>query len=90
MGRRRSRGCNRGTCSSGGGWRRRNCRSPNNVRLIGFVLSIISKLCVCLVVDDLLNVWSIYHIGSSMVQHKYKLYPEEVTTAWRRQVVKNS
>jgi hypothetical protein len=83
-GRRRSRGCSRGTHNSSGRWRRRNCRSPNNVRLIGSVLSIISKLHVCLVVDDPLNVWSIYHIGSSMVQNKHKLYPEEGTNAWKR------
>jgi hypothetical protein len=61
MGRRRSRGCSRGTHSSGNGWRRRNCRPSNNVRLICSLLSIISKLHVCLVVDDPLNVWSIDH-----------------------------
>jgi hypothetical protein len=90
MGRRRSRGCSRGTHSSGSGWRRRNCRPSNNVRLICSLLSIISKLHVCLVVDDPLNVWSIDHIGSSMVQHKHKLHPEGGTNAWRRRVAKNS
>jgi hypothetical protein len=73
MGRRRSRGCSRGTRSSGGGWRRRNCRSLNNVRLIGFMLSIISKLHACLVVDDPLNIWSIDHILGPMLEHIHQL-----------------
>jgi hypothetical protein len=71
-------------------WRRRIHRAPNNVRLISSMLSIISKLHVCLVVDNPLNIWSIDHISHSMVQHKHKLHPEEGTNAWRRHVVKNS
>jgi hypothetical protein len=47
--------------------------SPKNVRLIGSVLSIISKLYVCLVVDDPLNVWSIYHILGPMLEHIHQL-----------------
>jgi hypothetical protein len=63
---------------------------PNNVRLISSMLSIISKLHVCLEVDNPLNIWSIDHIGSAMVQHKHELRLEEGANAWRWLVVKNS
>jgi hypothetical protein len=45
----------RSTCT-GGRWRRRNYRSPNNMRLICSMLSIISKFYFCLEVYDVLNV----------------------------------
>jgi hypothetical protein len=77
MSRRRSRGYSRGTHSSGSGWRR-NCRSLNNVRLIGSVLSLIYKLHVCHIVDDPLNVCSLYGIPSPMVEHIHPLSPENM------------
>jgi hypothetical protein len=62
-GRRRILGCSRGTHNSNNGWRRRrNCRSPYNVRLICSMLATINKLHIGLVVNDPLNVWSIDHI----------------------------
>jgi hypothetical protein len=54
------------------------------------MLSIISKLHACLKVDNPLNIRSIDHIGSAMVQHKLELRLEEGANAWRRLVVKNS
>jgi hypothetical protein len=65
-------------------------RALNNVRLISSMLSIIYELHVALVVDNPLNIQSIDHIGSSMLQHKHELRPEKGTDAWRRLVVKNS
>jgi hypothetical protein len=62
----------------------------NNVRLMRSMLSIISKLHACLKVDNPLNIRSIDHIGSAMVQHKLELRLEEGANAWRRLVVKNS
>jgi hypothetical protein len=50
--------------------------TPNNVRLISSMLAIIAKLHVRLIVDDPLNVWSIYGILSSMVESKHQLCPE--------------
>jgi hypothetical protein len=56
-------GYSRGTHSSNNGWRRRrNDRSPDDVRLIGSMLAIIPKFQLSLVVDDPLNVGCIYHI----------------------------
>jgi hypothetical protein len=37
--------------------------SPNKLRQVNTMVSIILKLHVCLVIDDLLNVRSIDHIG---------------------------
>jgi hypothetical protein len=51
-GRRRILGCSRGTHSGSGGWRRRNGRSPYNVRLICSMLAIIHELHISLVVND--------------------------------------
>jgi hypothetical protein len=44
--------------------------------LISSMLAIIAKLHVHLIVDDPLNVWSIYGIMSSMVENKHQFYPE--------------
>jgi hypothetical protein len=56
-------GYNRGTHSSNSGWRRRrNGRSPDNVRLISSMLAIIPKFQLSLVVDDPLDVGCIDHI----------------------------
>jgi hypothetical protein len=85
-GRRRSRGCSRGTHNSGGGWRR-DCRSPNNVRLICSLFSIIYKLHVCLIVDDPLKVWSKYGILNPMVEHIHQLSPEKYVEAWRSLII---
>jgi hypothetical protein len=54
-----------------GGWRR-SYKYPNNVRLVGSILSIIAEFHASLVVDDLLNEWSIYHIHGPMVECKYQ------------------
>jgi hypothetical protein len=54
------------------------------------MLSIIYELHASLVVDNPLNIWSIDHIGSSMLQHEHELHLEKGTDAWRRLVVKNS
>jgi hypothetical protein len=87
-GRRRIMGCNRGTRNNSGGWRRRNCRSPYKVRLICSMLPIIPEFHINLVVNDPLNVWSIYHILSSMVLHIHYLCLEEGTKARRRLAIK--
>jgi hypothetical protein len=89
MGKRRSRGCSRGTHSSSGGCRRRNCRSLNKVRLICSILSIRYELHVSLVVANPLNEWCIDHIRSSMVQHEHKLCSEGGTNTWWRRVISN-
>jgi hypothetical protein len=54
--------CSRGTRSSISGWRRRNGRSPDNVRLISSMLAIIPKFHLSLVVDDPLDVGCIDNI----------------------------
>jgi hypothetical protein len=87
-GRRRSRGCSWRTCGISGGWRRRNCWSLNNVRLICSMLAIITKLHVYFVVDVPLNEWSIYSIHGPMVKCKHQLRPEEYTDARRRLIIK--
>jgi hypothetical protein len=88
--KRVTRGCNRGTHSSSSGWRRRNGRSPDDVRLIRSMLAIIPKFHLSLDVDDYLNVGCINNILSSMVKHMHHLYLEEGTRAWRRLVIKYS
>jgi hypothetical protein len=50
--------------------------TPNDVRLISSMLAIIAKLHVRLLVDDHLNVWSIYGILSSMVENKHQFCPK--------------
>jgi hypothetical protein len=85
-GRRRSRGCSWSTCGIRSG--RRSCRSPNNVRLVSSMLSIIAKLHVSLVVDDLLNEWSIYRIHGPMVERKHQFWLEKYTDAWKRLIIK--
>jgi hypothetical protein len=89
-GRWRIRGCNRGTHSRSSGWRRRDCRSSNYVRLIRSMLAIISKFYFCLEVDDALNVGSIDHILCPMIEHVHDLSPKESTEAQRRLIIKNS
>jgi hypothetical protein len=59
------------------------------VRLVCSMLAIISKIHLSLVVDDPLNVWSIDHILSSMVQHIHNLCLEEGTNTRRRLIIKN-
>jgi hypothetical protein len=49
----------------------------------------IAKLHFCLQVDDSVNVWSIYNITSSMVQHEHELHPEESANAWSRLAIRN-
>jgi hypothetical protein len=69
-GRRSSRGtmgCSRGTHSSNGWRRRRNGRSPDNVRLISSMLAIIPKFHLSLEVNDPLDVGFIEHILRPMV-----------------------
>jgi hypothetical protein len=55
-----------------------------DMRLICSKLASIAKLLVRLIVDDPLNVWSIYGILSSMVENKHQFYPEKYTDAWER------
>jgi hypothetical protein len=75
-------GCRRGTHSSNNRWRRRrNDMSPDNVRLIRSMLSIISKFHLSLEVN---------HILGPMVQHVQHLCLEESTNVGRRLIIKNS
>jgi hypothetical protein len=60
--RRGTMGCSRGTRNSSGWRRRRNGRSPDNVRLISSMLTIIPKFYLSLVVDDPLDVGCIDNI----------------------------
>jgi hypothetical protein len=73
----------RGTHSSSDGWRRRNYRSSNYVRLIRSMLAIVSKFHFRLEVDDALNVGSINNILCPMIEHVHDLSPKESTEAQR-------
>jgi hypothetical protein len=89
--RRGTMGCSRGTHSSSSMWRRRrNNRSPDDVRLISSMLAIISEFHLSLEVNDPLDVWSIDHILYPMSEHIHHLCPEKDTNAWRRLIIKNS
>jgi hypothetical protein len=54
------------------------------------MLAIIAKLHVYLIVDDLMNVWSIYGMMSPMVENKHQFYPEKYADAWERLAIQNS
>jgi hypothetical protein len=56
-------------------------QDPNDVRLICSMLAIIAKLHARLIVDDPLNVWSIYDILSPMVENKHQFCPEKYADA---------
>jgi hypothetical protein len=88
--RRRSMSCSWRIHSSSSGWRRRKCRTPNDVRLISSMLAIIAKLHVHLIIDDPLNVRSIYGILSSMVENKHQFCPEKYADAWERLAIQYS
>jgi hypothetical protein len=64
--------------------------TPNNVRLISSMLAIIAKLHVRLIVDDPLNVWSIYGILSSLVENKHQFCPKKYADAWERLAIQYS
>jgi hypothetical protein len=59
-------GCSRGTHSSSGWRKRRNGRSPDDVRLIGSMLAIIPEFHLSLEVNNPLDVGCIDHILCSM------------------------
>jgi hypothetical protein len=90
-GRRRILGCSRGTRSSNDGWRRRrNYRSPYNVRLICSMLAIINELHIGLVVNGPMNIWSIDHILCPMSEHVPHLNPEKDNNVRRSLIINNS
>jgi hypothetical protein len=89
-GRRRILGCSRGTRSNSRWRRRRNYKSPDNVRLIYSMLTIIPELYIGLAVNDPLNVWSIDHILCPMSQHVPHLSPEKDSNAGRGLIINNS
>jgi hypothetical protein len=60
------------------------------VRLISSMLAIIAKLHVHLIVDDPMNLWSIYGILSSMLENKHQFYPEKQADAWERLAIQYS
>jgi hypothetical protein len=64
--------------------------TSNDVRLICSMLAIMAKLHVRLIVDDPLNVWSIYGILSPMVENKHQFCPKKYVDAWERLAIQYS